>query len=64
MRKGIKKRVRYNSMVIDRIMEKYGLSRSYVTGSLSDVYVGDVPDTLKKEYKTILKEVEKFIKQK
>lgn len=64
MRKGTKKRIRYNSMVVTRIMKKYGLSRSYVTGSLSDVYTGDIPDTLKKEYKTILKEVEKFIEQK
>lgn len=64
MSKGTKKRIRYNSMVVDRLMEKYGLSRSYVTGSLSEVYKGDVPDTLKKEYKSILSEVNKFIKKK
>lgn len=57
------KRNRYNSDVINRLREKYGLSKTYITGSLSGIFKGDVPDTLKKEYPIMLKQLEQAIKK-
>lgn len=63
MEKRTLKRNRYNTDVVNRLREKYGLSKTYVTGSLSGIFKGDVPDTLKKEYPIMLKQLQEAIKK-
>lgn len=50
MDKGTKKRNNYNSAVIEYIVKKYGVSKTYIRQSIDGTRKGVTCDILKKEY--------------
>lgn len=58
----MKKKNSYNALVVDRLKIKYGVSRRFVTMSLSGERVSEVSETIKKEYKTLTEKVERALK--
>ncbi len=62
MDKPTKKRANYNATVVDRLIEKYGVSKRFITMSLSGDRESETSDSIKKDYKTMLKEVNNVLK--
>jgi len=63
MDKPTKKRANYNTTVVDRLKEKYGVSKRFITMSLSGDRESETSEAIKKDYKTMLKEVNNVLKQ-
>lgn len=51
MDKETKKKNIYNTEILNRIKEKYGLSKRFITMSLSGDRRSEMTDTVKKDYK-------------
>ena len=62
MDKPTKKRANYNTTVVDRLKEKYGVSKRFITMSLSGDRESETSEAIKKDYKTMLKEVNNVLK--
>lgn len=62
MDKPTKKNNKYNQVVIERLKAKYGVSKRYITMSLSGDRTSETSTKIKNDYKTILKEVNAFLK--
>ena len=50
MDKGIKKRNSYNPIVIDHLVVKYGVSKTYIRQSIDGTKKGLTCDTIRKDY--------------
>lgn len=48
--------------VIDRLKEKYGVTRHYVVMSIKGARTGDVPLLIKNDYDVLIKKVEEALK--
>lgn len=53
MSKPTKKRTSYNTDILDTLEKRYGYSVDYIRKALRGDRVGEMPDTLKKEYKVL-----------
>ncbi len=53
MHKPTKKRINYNTVILNTLKDRYGFSIDYIRKSLRGDRVGEMPDTLKKEYKAM-----------
>lgn len=53
---------RYNTSVIDKLKSKYGVSRRFITQSLTGDRKSETSDSIKKDYKELLKKVEEALK--
>ena len=49
----------YHDTVIDRLKEKYGVSRRFITMSVKGDRTSETSDTIKADYKVMLAEVKK-----
>lgn len=63
MNKPTKKRAIYNTTVVNRLIEKYGVSKRYITMSLSGDRQSETLEAISKDYKAMLKEVNNILKQ-
>lgn len=63
MDKPTKKNNKYNQVVIERLKSKYGVSKRYITMSLSGDRTSETSSTIKKDYKVMLKEVNTLLKK-
>ncbi|MBD1420805.1 hypothetical protein [Sphingobacterium chuzhouense] len=50
MDKNTKKRASYNTLVIERLHEKYGYSKNYIRECINGTRKAEVADILKREY--------------
>lgn len=57
----MEKKQKYNQEVIKYLVKKYGVSTRYIRSSLSPLSNAPFADTIKKDYKIKLKEVEKIL---
>lgn len=62
MDKPTKKRAIYNATVVNRLIEKYGVSKRFITMSLSGDRESETSEAIKKDYRTMLKEVNNVLK--
>ena len=62
MDKPTKKKNIYNKEVIERLVEKYGVSKRFVTMSLNGDRTSETSDSIKSDYKTMELEVAKTLK--
>lgn len=46
----MKKERKYNTVVIDRLKERYGFTRNYIQMSIRGDRVGTIPTKIKEEY--------------
>lgn len=51
--KSMQKKESYNSLIVDRLKKKYGVSRRYITMSLSGDRVSETSESIKKDYKRL-----------
>ncbi len=63
MSKSTNKRNNYNYLVVTRISKKYGVTKSYTRMCLRGDRVCETCDTIKKEYKQLVKQVETALNQ-
>jgi hypothetical protein len=52
-----KKRVELNSVVVNALADRYGLSKMFVRQSIAGERVSPTATTLQKEYKTLIQEL-------
>lgn len=53
MDKPTKKRQSYNADILNKLKDRYGYSLDFIRKSLRGDRVGEMPDTLKKEYRAL-----------
>lgn len=53
----------YHSTVVDRLIEKYGVSRRYITMSINGDRTSETSTTIKRDYNKMLREVQAQEKQ-
>ena len=63
MDKPTKKRQTYNTVILNELKNRYGYSLDFIRKSLRGDRVGEMPDTLKKEYRIMDNESKKAIKK-
>lgn len=61
MDKSTQKRNSYNSIAIEQVADKYGVTPRYVRSSLKGDRKGIIPDRLIAEYKTLDREMKKTL---
>lgn len=59
--KRTKKRVNYNGVVVNRLKEKYGVSKRFITMSLSGDRESETSEKIKADYILMEKEVTKIL---
>ncbi|HIB37603.1 MAG TPA: hypothetical protein EYO36_08595 [Mesonia sp.] len=64
MNKSNQKRKSYNTSVLNKVAEKYGVTATYVRASIRGDKKGVMPDLLKKDYKSMCKAVDDVLEQK
>jgi len=64
MDKSITKRKNYNADILNVLREKFGYSVDYIRKALRGDRVGEMPDTLKQEYRILEKEAIELEKEK
>lgn len=57
MDKNTKKRTSYNTLVIERLHEKYGYSKNYIRECINGTRKAEVAEILKREYTELEKKV-------
>lgn len=62
MDKPTKKRNQYNNVVIKRLKDKYGVSKRFITMSISGDRKSETSSAIKKDYKTMCKSLTKHLK--
>lgn len=62
MDKHTKKKNNYNAEILNRLTEKYGVSKRFVTMSLNGDRTSETSDTIKSDYKLMETEVSKTLK--
>ncbi|MEO7977736.1 hypothetical protein [Flavobacterium sp.] len=62
MDKETKKKNNYNAEILNRIKEKYGLSKRFITMSLSGDRTSEMTDTVKADYKKMELAVKALLK--
>jgi hypothetical protein len=63
MNKPTNKNQKFNSIVIHRLVKKYGLTGYYIRQCLKNERNNETSDTIKKDYKRLVKQVEKALNQ-
>lgn len=63
MDKPTKNRQTYNTVILIELKNRYGYSLDFIRKSLRGDRVGEMPDILKKEYRTMDNESKKAIKK-
>lgn len=63
MDKETKKKNTYNTEILNRIKEKYGLTKRFVTMSLSGDRKSEISESIKKDYKTMQDAVTALLKK-
>ena len=63
MNKGTKKNYKYNTLVVKRLSEKYGLSEYYIRECIRGDRNSETSDTVRKEYKRLVNEVKNVLNQ-
>jgi hypothetical protein len=61
MNKPTKKKNKYNAEILKRLLEKYGVSKRYITMSLSGDRESETSDKIKTDYKLMEKEISKTL---
>lgn len=61
MSKSTIKRQNYNTQVVERIAEKWGVTTRFVTMALKGDRESETAETIKKDYKRLVKEVNNII---
>lgn len=56
------KKNKYNASVVERLKEKYGVSKRFVTMSLSGDRKSETSTTIKKDYKKMVKAEKELLK--
>lgn len=66
MNKGTKKdeKFKYNRQIIDKLVEKYGMTNYYIRQCASGKRSGITPDKIQKEYRQLSKAAEDAVSQK
>ncbi len=59
----MKKERKYNTVVIDELMKRYGFTRNYVQMSIRGDRVGTFPTRIKEEYERLDRETRAAIKK-
>lgn len=62
MDKETKKKNNYNTEILNRIKEKYGLSKRFITMSLSGDRISEMAETVRSDYKKMHDAVSKLLK--
>ncbi|WP_133712636.1 hypothetical protein [Myroides indicus] len=62
MNKPTKKRMNYNTVVVNRLTEKYGVTRRFVIMSLSGDRESEVSDAIAKDYRLMSKTIDNLLK--
>lgn len=62
MDKETKKKNTYNKEILNRIKEKYGISKRFITMSLSGDRKSEMTDTIRKDYKRMENAVTALLK--
>lgn len=62
MDKPTKKRKNYNTVVVNRLAEKYRVTRRFVTMSLSGDRESEVSDAIVKDYRMMSKKIDALLK--
>lgn len=62
MDKRTKKKSDYNAEILNRLVEKYGVSKRYVTMSLSGDRKSETSDTIISDYKKMSSAVDQLLK--
>lgn len=57
----MKKAERYNHAILEKLSIKYGYTKTYIRACLRGDRVGEMPDILTKEYRSIDKKVKEVI---
>ncbi|MDB0603150.1 hypothetical protein PL373_18865 [Tenacibaculum maritimum] len=63
MNKRTNKNQKFNSVVINRLIEKYGFTGYYIRQCLKDQRNNETADTIRKDYKRLVKQVENALNQ-
>lgn len=63
MSKSTIKRQNYNTQVVERIAKKWGVTPRFVTMALKGDRDSETAETIKKDYKRLVKEVNNIINQ-
>lgn len=64
MSKPTKKRTVYNTDILAKLEKRYGFTVDYIRKALRGDRVGEMPDTLKKEYKAMENAAKQAIQEK
>lgn len=59
--KSKQKRNNYNTPVLERLAKKYGYSLTYVRWCIDGTRKGEMPDVIKKEYKSLCQKVNEVL---
>ncbi len=62
MNKSTIKRESYNVEILNRLKDKYGVSKRFITMSLKGDRESETSESIKKDYRTMEKEVSKLLK--
>ncbi len=57
----MQKKGSYNSLIVDRLKKKYGVSRRYITMSLSGDRVSETSDSIKKDYRRLSERIDQAL---
>jgi acetate kinase len=63
MDKRTKKKNNYNAEILIRLIEKYGVSKRFITMSLNGDRNSETSDTIKSDYKEMVKQVAETLKK-
>lgn len=63
MNKSTNKRNNYNTIVVKRLAEKWGVTQRFITMSLRDDRDSETAMSIKKEYKKLNNEIDKVLNQ-
>lgn len=63
MNKPTKNKAKYNTTIVERLKEKYGVSKRFITMSISGDRKSETSDAILKDYKTMIREVNNVLKQ-
>lgn len=61
MNESTKKKNIYNINVVERLQQKYGVSKRYITMSISGDRTSETSDKIKRDYHEMLKEMNKVL---
>ncbi len=61
-KKGIEKKAYFNREVIERLKDKYGVSQRFITMSLNGDRTSETSESIKKDYRVMVREQKRLLK--